>query len=159
MGDQPCGTFTVIKRHDNVVQPGRQSRNSKLIDRRFGHAFQTAGQLVTEQTGPAALKRWKIRTHRLWQHGDAVGQLLESVRAVGRHRQPLDWVCGDERIPAQLRMPHRAVEEHYMRQAAQSPKCIYRFERRIEPFDQRERFVITMQCRHGPSEGFGRDRK
>ena len=133
----------MIKRHDDVVQSDCQCRNFKLIDRCFWYAFQAAGQLVSEQTGPAALKWRKVGALRLRQHSDAVGQLLKGVGAIGGHVQPLDWVGGNERIPAQLRMPHRTVEEHDMRQAAQSPKCIHRFERRIEPFDQRKRFVIV----------------
>jgi hypothetical protein len=59
-------------------------------------------------------------------------QQPQRVATVGRYGNPLDWIRRDKRVPAQLRVPHGAIEKHHARQGGQPAEHGNRVEARIE---------------------------
>jgi hypothetical protein len=118
----------------------------KLINRRARHCLQAPRQFISEHPRPTALKRRQLRL-RIADCGlrictssvqseiiDALSKPPDRIAPIGRHLQPFDRIGRNERIAAERRMTHRAIEEHHVRQIGQPAKHLNRIELWIEPF-------------------------
>src|SRR5262245_52305458 len=114
----------MVECDNHVIEPNGERRNTELVEGRTRHTFDGAGQFISEQTGPAALKRGQIGPSWLWQLRQPLGKFCKRIAAIRRVRHPLDRVSRDERISPQLRVPHCTVEEQNVRQVAQSTENV-----------------------------------
>src|SRR3954454_9837842 len=114
----------MIERHNDVVQADGNRWHFELVNLSRRYPFKAGTQLVSEQAGPTALERRKVRPQFLWQHLKPCCQKTECTRCRRRNRKPSNRICRNKRIPPQLRVPHRAVEENHMGQATQAEKNV-----------------------------------